>query len=116
MCHHRPRGLGGYRPCARCHLVVRRLADGVAIGHFGYWIGASLWVSCEDGGLSHGEVGEGEDRSLPVPLVSGRGHKTGEVRTRLPPELWALWTMMRVGLWIVVPGPDGEAPPASRRR
>ena len=90
--------------------MVRRLADGAGIENFGYWIGASLWVSCEDGVLSHGEVGEDEDRSLPVPLVSGRGHKTGEVRTRLPPELWALWTMMRAGQSIVVPGPDGGRP------
>ena len=64
--------------------------------------------SCADAILSHGEADEDEDRSLPVRLVSGRGHKTDEGRTRWSRETRALWTVMRVGLWIVVPGPDGE--------
>src|SRR6266849_9087922 len=101
MCHQQPLGRADCRPCARCHLVVRRLADGVAIGHFGYWIGASLWASCEDGVLSHGEVGGDSGCFRLVVLVSGRGHKTGEVRTRLPRGLRALWTMMRAGQSIV---------------
>ena len=54
------------------------------------------------------EVDEDGDRSLPVPLVSGRDRKNREARTRLIQELRALWTVMRVELWMVVPGPDGE--------
>ena len=64
--------------------------------------------SCSDATLSRDEVDEDEDRSLPVPLVSGRGHKTVEVRTRLPQEPRALRTVRRVELWMVVPGSDGE--------
>ena len=63
---------------------------------------------CADAILSRDEVDEDEDRSLPVPLVSGRGHKTAEVRTRLPRESRDLWTVMRAGQSMVVPGPDGE--------
>ena len=53
--------------------------------------------------LSRDEVDEDEDRSLPVSLISGRGHKMFEVLTRLSQELRVLWTMMRVGRSIVVP-------------
>ncbi len=67
-------------------------------------------VACAGAILSHGEVDEGEDRSPPVRLVFGRGRRTDEVRTRLTREPRALWTMMRVGQSIVVPGPDGERP------
>ena len=71
--------------------------------------------SCADAILSHGEVGEDEDRSPPVRLVSGRGHKTGEVRTRSPRETRALWIVMRVGQSIVVPVPHGRRRGCSRR-
>jgi hypothetical protein len=64
--------------------------------------------SCADAILSHGEVDEDEDRFPSVRLVSGRSHKTVEVRTRLPQEPRALWTVMRVGLSMVVLGPDGR--------
>jgi hypothetical protein len=63
--------------------------------------------SCAAAILSHGEVVEAAGHSLTSLLVSGRGHKTGEVRTRCDRELKALWTMMRAGLSIVVPGSDG---------
>jgi hypothetical protein len=66
--------------------------------------------SCADAILSHGEVDEDEDRSPPVRLVFCRGHRTGEVQTRLTQESRVLWTVRRVELWIVVPGPDGERP------
>jgi len=62
---------------------------------------------CADAILSHGEVDEVADRFLVSPPVSGRGHKTVEVRTQLTQEPRALWTMMMVGQSIVVPGPDG---------
>ena len=52
-------------------------------------------------------VDEDEARSLRVPLVSGRGHKTAEVRTRLLRGLVVLRTVRRVELWIVVSGHDG---------
>ena len=63
--------------------------------------------SCVDAILSHGEVGADADRFPPVRLVSGRGRRTGEFRTRCARGSRALWTVMRVGLSIVVPGPDG---------
>jgi hypothetical protein len=66
--------------------------------------------SCVDAILSHGEVGADADRFPASVLVFGRGHKTVEVRTRLTQKPRALWTMMRVGLWIVVPGPDEGRP------
>jgi hypothetical protein len=66
--------------------------------------------SCADAIFSHGEVDEDEDRSPPVRLVSCRGHRTGEVRTQLPQEPRALWTVMRVGRSMVVPGPDAGRP------
>ena len=46
--------------------------------------------SCAEVTLSLDEVDEDEDRFPPVPLVSGRGHKMVEVRTRLTRELRAL--------------------------
>ena len=49
-----------------------------------------------------------EDRSPPVRLVSGRGRKNREVRTRLTQEPRALWTMMRAGQSIVVPDLMGK--------
>lgn len=72
--------------------------------------------SCADAILSHGEVVEAAGRSLVSLLVSGRGHKKGEVRTRLSRYPMALWTVMRVGQSTVVPGPDGGRPGCSRRR
>ncbi len=72
--------------------------------------------SCADAILSRDEVDEDEDRSLPVSLVSGRGHKTGEVLTRLTQESRALWTVMRVGQSMVVPEPDGGRSGCNRRR
>lgn len=66
--------------------------------------------SCADAILSHGGVVEAAGRSLASLLVSGRGHKTGEVGTRCDRELRALWTMMRAGLSIVVPVSDGGRP------
>jgi len=66
--------------------------------------------SCVDAILSHGEVGADGDRFPVSVLVFGRGRKTDEVRTRLTQEPRALWTVMRVGLWIVVPGLDGGRP------
>jgi hypothetical protein len=71
---------------------------------------------CADAILSHGEVDEVADRFLVSPLVSGSGHKTIGVRTRLPQEPRALWTMMRVGRSMVVPGSDGGRLGCSRRR
>ena len=68
------------------------------------------WRSCADAILSHGEVVEVAGRFLISPLVSGRGHKMCEFRTRLPREPRALWTVMRVGQSTVVPGPDGGRP------
>jgi hypothetical protein len=65
-------------------------------------------VACADAIPSHGEVVAVVDRSLPSLLVSDRGRKTDEVRTRLIQELRGLWTMTRVGQWIVVPGQDRE--------
>ena len=65
-------------------------------------------LSCAGAILSHDEVDGGEDRSLPVRLASGKGHKMGEVLTHLTQEPRVLWTVRRVELWIVVPGPDGE--------
>lgn len=67
-------------------------------------------LSCADAILSRDEVDEDEDRSLPVSLPFGRGHKTGEVRTRCVRESRALWTMRMVGQSIVVPGSDGGKP------
>ena len=64
--------------------------------------------SCADATLSRDEVDEGEDHFPAVGLVSGRGHKTVEVQTRLTRELRALWTVRRVEQSMVVPGPDGE--------
>jgi hypothetical protein len=72
--------------------------------------------SCVDAILSHGEVGADADRFPASVLVFGRGRKTNEVRTRLTHEPKALWTMMRVGLWIVVQGSDRGRPGCSRRR
>jgi hypothetical protein len=66
--------------------------------------------SCVDAILSHGEVGADADRFPASVLVFGRGHKTVEVRTRCVRESRALWTVMRVGQSIVVPGPDGGRP------
>ena len=66
--------------------------------------------SCADAILSHGEVDEDEDRPPPVRLVSGRGRRTGEVRTRCVRGSRALWTVMREGRSIVVPRPEGERP------
>ena len=64
--------------------------------------------SCADAMLSLDDVDEDEGRFLPVRLASGRDRKNREARTRLIQELRALWTGMRVELWIVVPGSDGE--------
>ena len=72
--------------------------------------------SCADAILSHGEVDEVAGRFPASVLVFCRGRKTDEFRTRLPQEPGALWTMMRVGQSIVVPGLDGERPGCSRRR
>ena len=58
--------------------------------------------------LSRDDVDEDEGRFLPVRLASGRDRKNREARTRLIQELRALWTGMRMELWIVVPGSDGE--------
>ena len=66
--------------------------------------------SCADVTPSLDEVDEDEDRFPPVPLVSGRGHKMVEVRTRLTRELRALWIVRKMELWMVLPGPDGGRP------
>jgi hypothetical protein len=66
--------------------------------------------SCADAILSRDEVDEDEDRSLPVRLIPGRGHKTGEVLTQLTQEPRALWTAMRVGQSIVELVPHGGRP------
>jgi hypothetical protein len=72
--------------------------------------------SCVDVILSHGEVVEAGGRFPASPLVSGKGRKTGGVRTRLPRELKVLWTMMRVAQLIVVPGSEGGRSGCSRWR
>ena len=64
--------------------------------------------SCADAFLSRDEVDEDEGRFLPVRLASGRDRKNREARTRLIREPRALWIMMRVELWMVVPEPDGK--------
>ena len=64
--------------------------------------------SCADAILSLDDVDEDEGRFLPVRLAFGRDRKNREARTRLIQELRALWTGMRMELWIVVPGSDGE--------
>jgi len=64
--------------------------------------------SCADVILSHGEVVEDAGRFPASVLVSCRGHRMCEARTRCDWESRALWRMMRVGQSIVVPGPDGE--------
>jgi hypothetical protein len=69
--------------------------------------------SCADVILSHGEVEATRCHSLPVYLVFCRGHKMDEVRTRLTQEPRALWTVMRAGQSIVVPGPDRARPGCS---
>jgi hypothetical protein len=66
--------------------------------------------SCADAILFHGEVVEVGDRFPASVLVSCRGHKPGEDRIRCAWESRALWTMMRVGQSIVVPGSDGGIP------
>ena len=66
--------------------------------------------SCADAILSRGEVDEDEGRFLPVRLASGRDRKNREAQTRLIQELRALWTGMRVGQSIAVPGPDKGRP------
>ena len=66
--------------------------------------------SCGDATLSRDDVDEDEDRSLPVSLVFCRGHRMGEVRSRLTRELRALWTVKRVGQSMVVRVADGERP------
>jgi hypothetical protein len=66
--------------------------------------------SCADAILSHGAVVEVGGRFPASDLVFCRGHKTVEVQTHLTQEPRVLWTMMRVGLWIVVLGPEGERP------
>jgi len=66
--------------------------------------------SCAGAILSRDEVDEVADRFSASFLVSGKGRRTGEVRTRLTHEPRALWTMMRVGLWIVVLGSDRGRP------
>ena len=72
--------------------------------------------SCVDAILSHGEVGADADRFPASVLVFGRGRRMGEVQTRLTREPRTLWTMMMVGLSMVVPGFDGERPECSRWR
>jgi hypothetical protein len=67
-------------------------------------------LSCVGAILSRDEVDEDAGRFPVSHLVSCRGHKTVEVRTRLPPESRVLWTMMRVGLSLVVLGSDGRGP------
>jgi len=64
-------------------------------------------LSCADVILSHGEVVEVGGRFPAFVLVSCKGRRTGEVRTRLTQEPRALWTMTRVGQSNVVPGLDG---------
>ena len=64
--------------------------------------------SCADAILSLDEADEDADRSLPVSPISGRDRKSREVRSRLTRESGALWTVRRVALWIVAPGPDGR--------
>jgi hypothetical protein len=71
-------------------------------------------VACADAILSHGEVVEAAGRFLASALLFCRGHKTVEVQTHLTQEPRALWIVMRVGRWIVVPGSDGERPGCSR--
>ena len=66
--------------------------------------------SCADVILSRDEGDEDEDRSLPVSLVFCRGHRMGEVRSRLTQKSRALWTVKRVGQSMVVPGPDEGRP------
>ena len=60
--------------------------------------------------LSRGGFDADADRFRVSFLVFGRGHKTGEVRTRLTQESRVLWTVMRAGLSIVVPGLDEKRP------
>ena len=66
--------------------------------------------SCVDATLFRDEVDEDADRSLPVSLVFCRGHRMGEVRSRLTQKSRALWTVKRVGQSMVVPGPDEGRP------
>lgn len=64
--------------------------------------------SCADAILSHGEVVEVGGRFPASVLVSCRGRRTVEVRTRCAQESRVLWIAKRVGLSRVVLGPDGE--------
>ena len=58
--------------------------------------------SCADAILSRDDVAEGEDRSLPVALISGRDRKSREVLTQLTRESETLWAVRKVALWMVV--------------
>jgi len=58
--------------------------------------------------LFHGEVDADADCFPASVLVSGRGRRTGEVRTRQSRESKALWTVMKAGQSIVVPGLDSQ--------
>ena len=64
--------------------------------------------SCADVTLSRDDVAEGEDRSLPVSLISGRDRKSREVLTQLTRGSETLWAVRKVELWMVVQRPDGE--------
>ncbi len=64
--------------------------------------------SCVDVILSHGEAVEAAGLFPASPLVPGKGHTMCEFRTRCAQESRALWIAKRVGLSMVVPGPDGE--------
>jgi hypothetical protein len=63
--------------------------------------------SCADVLLSRDEIAEGEDRSLPVSLISGRDRKNREVLTQWTRESEALWAVRKVALWMVGPRPRG---------
>lgn len=64
--------------------------------------------SCADVILPRDDVAEGEDRSPPVSLISGRDRKSREVPTLLTPESVALSAVRKVALWMVGQRPDGE--------
>jgi len=63
--------------------------------------------SCVDVLLSRDEIAEGEDRSLPVSLISGRDRKNREVLTQLTRESETLWAVRKVELWMVGARPRG---------
>lgn len=63
--------------------------------------------SCVDAILSRGGVVEAGDR-LPASVpVFCRGRRTVEGQTHWTQGPRVLWTMMKVGQWIVEPRPDG---------